>query len=124
MAQSIDKLIINSPYAVPLKHWHYDRENRSFDLEEGRREAGYVIATPQSQAFDDPGIFIPIELVNKIRPRVKQWSENGYAGVTGITKRLLEHWLDPEERKDRRFFFCQLEAMGHRRTSCKEEKRR
>jgi type III restriction enzyme len=46
MAQSIDKLIINSPYAVPLKHWHYDRENRSFDLEEGRREAGYVIATP------------------------------------------------------------------------------
>jgi len=111
MAQSIDKLIINTPYKEPEKHWHYDRENRSFNLNEGRREAGYVIATPQSQAFDDPGIFVPIELVNKIRPRVKQWRESGYAGVTGITKRLLEHWQDQEERKDRRFFFCQLEAI-------------
>ena len=96
---------------MPQKHWHYDRENRSFNLEDGRRDAGYVIATPQSQAFDDPGIFIPIELVNKIRPRVEHWRDNGYAGVTGITKRLLEHWQDPEERKDRRFFFCQLEAI-------------
>lgn len=60
--------------------------------------------------------------MNKIRPRVKQWSENGYAGVTGITKRLLEHWLDPEERKDRRFFFCQLEGdEGERKYSKKEQ---
>ncbi|MEK9195512.1 MAG: DEAD/DEAH box helicase family protein, partial [Patescibacteria group bacterium] len=29
----------------------------------------------------------------------------------GITKRLLTHWQDPEERKDRIFFFCQLEAI-------------
>jgi type III restriction enzyme len=80
----------------------------------GRREAGYVIATPDSKAFDDPGEFIRIKLVNKIRPRVKAWREhptNPYAGVTGITKRLLEHWRDPEQRKDRRFFFCQLEAI-------------
>jgi type III restriction enzyme len=37
--------------------------------------------------------------------------KHGYPGVTGITKRLLQHWQDPEERKDRRFFFCQLEAI-------------
>ena len=30
--------------------------------------------------------------------------------MTGITKRLLEHWRDPEEFDSRRFFFCQLEA--------------
>ena len=24
---------------------------------------------------------------------------------------MLQHWQDPEERKDRRFFFCQLEAI-------------
>jgi type III restriction enzyme len=42
---------------------------------------------------------------------VKKWREEGYPGVTGITKRLLSHWQDPEERKDRRFFFCQLEAI-------------
>ena len=42
---------------------------------------------------------------------MKAWREAGYPGVTGITKRLLEHWSDPEEREDRRFFFCQLEAI-------------
>ena len=108
---TIDKLIINSPYEEPSRHWSYDRENRVFNLADGRREAGYVIASPQSKAFDDPSIFVPIELANKIRPRVKQWRESGYPGITGITKRLLEHWKDPEERKERRFFFCQLEAI-------------
>lgn len=112
MAQKgIDKLIINSPYQVPKYHWQYDRETQWFSKEEGRRPAGYVMATEGSKSFDDPGVFIPIELVNKIRPRVDDWRERGYPGVTGITKRLLDHWQDPEERKDRRFFFCQLEAI-------------
>lgn len=108
---AIDKLIINSPYKEPQKHWFYDRENRDFFIKDGRRPAGYVMATPNSKAFDDPGIFVEIDIVNKIRPRVKAWREAGYPGVTGITKRLIEHWQDPEERKDRRFFFCQLEAI-------------
>lgn len=111
MAGSIDKLIINSPHQEPQQHWFYDRENISFYIKEGRRPAGYVMATPNSKAFDDPGIFVEIDTVNQIRPRVKAWREAGYPGVTGITKRLLEHWQDPEERKDRRFFFCQLEAI-------------
>ncbi len=97
--KNIDKLIINSPHVEPSQHWFYDRENRNFEIKEGHRPAGYVMATPNSKAFDDPSIFIEIELVNKIRPRVKAWRENGYPGVTGITKRLLEHWIDPEERK-------------------------
>ena len=109
--KNIDKLIINSPHQEPQKHWHYDRENRSFSIKNGRRPAGYVMATPNSKAFDDPGIFVEIDIVNKIRPRVKAWRESGYPGVTGITKRLLAHWQDPEERQDRRFFFCQLEAI-------------
>ncbi|MDY6856771.1 MAG: DEAD/DEAH box helicase family protein [Thermodesulfobacteriota bacterium] len=52
-----------------------------------------------------------IELVNKIRPRVKSWRENDYPGVTGITRRLLHHWQDLVEREIRRFFFCQMEAI-------------
>ncbi|MBW1899812.1 MAG: DEAD/DEAH box helicase family protein, partial [Deltaproteobacteria bacterium] len=111
MAKNIDRLIINSPHEEPGQHWFYDRENRDFHIKEGRRPAGYVMATPDSMGFDDPGIFMEIERVNKIRPRVKVWKEAGYPGVTGITKRLLDHWQDPEERKDRRFFFCQLEAI-------------
>ena len=111
MSSSIDKLIINSPYEEPTSHWFYDRDSRDFSIKEGRRPAGYVVATPRSQVFDDPGIFVAITLVNKIRPRVKKWKESGYPGVTGITKRLLDHWQDNSEREDRRLFFCQLEAI-------------
>jgi type III restriction enzyme len=107
----IDKLIINSPFEEPGYFWKYYPETKVFNKEKGRRPAGYVVATPGSTSFDDPGIFVPIPLVNKIRPRVKAWRENQYPGCTGITKRLLEHWYDLEQRDYRRFFFCQLEAI-------------
>jgi len=108
---TIDRLIINSPYEEPSTYWSYDRETRSFSLKSGRRPAGYVIASEGSKAFDDPGIFVELPLVNQIRDRVKAWREAGYPGVTGITKRLLEYWHNTEEREFRRFFFCQLEAI-------------
>jgi len=110
----IDKLIINPPYEEPQHYWKYERETRSFTMEAGRRPAGYVVASEGSKTFDDPGRFIEIPLVNQIRPRVKAWREHPthpYAGVTGITKRLLEHWYNLEERQEHRFFFCQLEAI-------------
>ena len=109
-SRTIGRLIINSPYEEPARHWSYDRTTRLFDLAAGRRLAGYVVASEGSQAFDDPGIFVEIPLVNRIRPRVRAWREAGYPGVTGITKRLLAHWTDPEEFEARRFFFCQMEA--------------
>lgn len=106
----IDKLIINSPYEEPTQYYRYERETRTFHLTEGRRPAGYVIASGESKAFDDPGILVDIPLVNQIRPRVRQWREDGYPGASSITKRLLEYWQDPEEFAIRRFFFCQMEA--------------
>ena len=108
---TIDRLIVNSPYKEPARHWRYERETRTFDLLDGRRPAGYVMASSESRAFDDPGIFVEIPLVNQIRPRVKAWREAGYRGVSAITKRLLEHWCDEESYDIRRFFFCQLEAV-------------
>lgn len=109
--KKIDKLIINSPYIEPQQYWDYIRDTREFVLQQGRRPAGYVVASESSKSFDDPGTFIEIDLVNTIRPRIKKWREDGYPGVTGITKRLLQHWQDPEERIERRFFFCQIEAI-------------
>ncbi len=112
MAQStIDRLIVNKPFEEPGQHWRYERETRLFSLVGGRRPAGYVKASQASQAFDDPGVFVPIELPEQIRPRVKAWRVAGYPGVTSITRRLLEYWTDPEEFQSRRFFFCQLEAI-------------
>ena len=42
---TIDRLIINSPYEEPAQHWRYIRESRTFSLAEGRRPAGYVMAS-------------------------------------------------------------------------------
>jgi type III restriction enzyme len=90
----------------------------SFTLVEGRRPAGYVVASSNRKIINDPGTFIPLPLVSQIRERIKEWREGNaaeniqpYAGVTGITKRLLEHWHNPEEREARRFFYCQLDAI-------------
>lgn len=69
--KQINKLIINSPYEEPQQYWEYIRDTREFVLQEGRRPAGYVVASESSRAFDDPGIFIPIPLVNTIRPRIQ-----------------------------------------------------
>ena len=111
MQPTIDRLIVNSPYDEPAQHWRYDRNTRLFDLAEGRRPAGYVVASQDSRAFDDPGAFVEIALVNRIRPRIKAWREAGYPGASTITRRLLGHWTDPEDFDTRRFFFCQIEAI-------------
>lgn len=111
MPATIDRLIINSPYEEPTQYWSYNPETRDFILKDGRRPAGYLIASERSRSYDDPGEFRQIDLVNSIRPRIKAWREAGYPGVTGITRQLIQYWNDPSERDDRRFFFCQLEAI-------------
>ncbi|MBI6545745.1 MAG: DEAD/DEAH box helicase family protein [Cyanobacteria bacterium NC_groundwater_1444_Ag_S-0.65um_54_12] len=106
-------LIINSPYEEPARHWHYDRPSQQFILLSARRPAGYLLATPGSRNFADPGIFVAIALVNQLRARVKAWRtdrENPYAGVSGITRRLLAYWHTGAERQYP-FFFAQLEAI-------------
>ncbi len=111
MSKVIDQLIINSPYEEPKKHWTYVRESQEFDLKEGRRKSGYWRASARTSAnYDDPGEFVEIELVNKIRPRVAAWREKGYSNITGVTKKLLDYWCLPTAR-DSRLFWCQLEAM-------------
>ena len=48
-------LILNSPFAEPSRYWSYDRKYRIFTQMDGRRPAGYVVASPDAQGFDDPG---------------------------------------------------------------------
>ena len=108
--RKIDRLIINSPYEAPKEHWERVQGTTSyFRRALGRRSAGYIKAG-DTRNPDDPGVFIPIELVNQIRERVDKWRADGYPGITGTTHRLLEHWHNSQER-DHQFFYCQLEAM-------------
>lgn len=108
--QGIEHLIINSPYEEPSRHWEYNHHRMAFELAAGRRPSGYTVASTERRLVNDPGVFVQIPLVNKVRGRVKEWREGGYAGVSGITRQLLEHWRDPEARANR-LFFCQLEAI-------------
>jgi type III restriction enzyme len=106
----IDHLIINAPYDEPTQRWEYNHNRMTFELAEGRRPSGYTVASTTKKLVNDPGVFVQIPLVNQIRGRVKEWRENGYAGVSGVTKQLIEHWRDTEARTNR-LFFCQLEAI-------------
>ena len=106
----IDHLIINSAFREPEHYWKRNDMTQVFEMVAGRRPAGYFIAGQGSNAYNDIGIFTQIEIVNKIRPRVKAWRENGYPGVTGVTKKLLEHWNDKDARQYQ-FFWCQMDAM-------------
>ena len=106
----IDQLIINSAYREPTHHWKYDLNGQTFLRESGRRPAGYFVAGQGSNQYNDIGQFMELPLVNTIRPRVKAWREAGYPGVTGVTKKLLEHWNDKDARQYQ-FFFCQMDAV-------------
>lgn len=106
MSDAPKSLIINSPYDMPVKHWEQDRHGRVLNVIPGRRSAGYEIVDTRNNTRRS----VELELVNRIRPRVDEWRQKGYSGVTVVTRRLLEHWHDRDARQYP-FYFCQLEAI-------------
>jgi type III restriction enzyme len=108
--KQIDKLILCSPYNEPHVHWDRDAQTQEFFQAEGRRPAGYTIASPKSKKGVAVGEFISLPLVNLIRKRIKEWTTDNRPGLTGVTRELLGHWEDNNQRQFP-FFFCQLEAI-------------
>ncbi|MGQ9855012.1 MAG: DEAD/DEAH box helicase family protein, partial [Candidatus Oleimicrobiaceae bacterium] len=105
----VDNPIVNSPFEEPTRYWAYEEGQPV--LKEGRRPAGYYLKArtrgPQAALLEEE--FVPLELVNTIRERVKAWRVRGYPGVTPITRQLLNHWHNPG--RERKLFFCQREAV-------------
>ena len=111
MSLAVDNPILNNPFEEPKEYWIYE-EGQPKRMP-GRRPAGYYFRTGKSQN-GQIGLFAeeqfkPLELVNTIRERVKEWRDGGYKGVTGVTERLLQHWNSPD--RERKLFFCQREAV-------------
>jgi len=108
MTLAVDNPIINTPFEEPSRYWEY-KEGQPF-LIPGRRPAGYYLKArtrgPQLSMFEEE--FVPLELVNSIREKVRNWRERNYPGITPITRQLLNHWNYPE--RERKLFFCQREA--------------
>jgi len=103
--KQIDKLILCSPYKEPHIHWKFEIPSQEFLQAEGRRPAGYTIASSQNM-----GEFIELPMVNLIRGRLSEWKKDGRVGLTGVSRELLCHWEDPNQRHFP-LFFCQLEAI-------------
>lgn len=109
MSLLVDTPILNSPFEEPTRFWER-REGQPVKAT-GRRPAGYFLRPrtrgPQTSLLEEE--FVPLELVNTLRERVRAWREKNYPGVTAVTRHLLNHWRSSD--RERRLFFCQLEAI-------------
>ena len=109
----MESLILNSPYRMPSRHWRYTGPLGGHEDTPGRRRASYVIHDTRGRGNRArlTRREVELKLVNRIRPGVDQWRRDGFPGATPATRQLLSHWREERERDDRRFFFCQLEAI-------------
>ena len=113
--QPVERPILCNPYEEPNGHWVYDTETGEASQNPGRRDAGYWYKTQRTGTEQLQMRFVQEEerddlpLVNALRADVKRWRESNYRNATNVTRELLNHWT--REDKERRLFFCQLEAV-------------
>lgn len=115
----IENPILNSPFREPDRHFRFNDDGITNEIVKGRRNSIYFVPIPRSKRKGKQNSFFDTEwtqdrieenkIVNRIRERVGQWREVGYAGITPTTRRLLQYWSKPE--RDRKLFFCQIEAL-------------
>ena len=115
---TIENPVINSPFQEPQRHFKFTQRGITEDIVEGRRRSEYFIPIPkprkqsredQMALLPDPELREANVFINRVRAQVTAWRNSGYPGVTPTTKRLLEHWNNPENEP--RLFFCQREAV-------------
>jgi type III restriction enzyme len=117
MTAHIEDPILNTPYAVPIRHFRFDDDGITSEVIEERRRSGYFVPIARSrrrgaqQALTEQTADRHEEndFVNQVRGRVDLWRDRGWPGTTATTRWLLQYWSNPE--RERRLFFCQLEAV-------------
>jgi len=87
----IEDPILNPPYEEPSRHFRFGGDGITDEVVSGRRSDGGA--------------------VDLIRARVRLWREAGHPHVTPVTRQLLDHWRGTHHRRERRLFFCQVEAV-------------
>jgi len=116
----IENPVINSPFEEPKRHFRFSVEGITNEILESRRISAYFIpiaapkkkSKPAQLSFETEWTQDRVEenkFINRVRERVKMWRQGGYLGVTKITSRLLEYWINPQ--RERKLFFCQIEAL-------------
>jgi len=116
---AIENPVINSPFGEPRRHFRFAENDITNEIVPGRRRSTYFIpiAKPklkgaQKQGMLDLNIQHRAEenkLINDLRERVSRWRQAGRPYTIAVTRRLLDHWTRPN--RERRLFFCQIEAV-------------
>ncbi|MYA72960.1 restriction endonuclease subunit R, partial [Candidatus Poribacteria bacterium] len=119
---NIDNPVINSPFEEPKRHFKFNARGITEEITNGRRRSEYFMPfpKPKKQSGAVQAAQLQFELpdrdlreanafINSVRTRVAAWRNSGYPGVTPTTRRLLEHWNNPENEP--RLYFCQREAV-------------
>ncbi len=113
----IDNPVINSPFVEPERHFRVVDGQVSGDIEPRRRPSEFFVPVAQPKKKSAAQLALQLgggtrqqsnEVVNEIRQAVGRWRLQGYPHTTAITRELLAYWR--AEDRDRRLFFCQLEA--------------
>ena len=108
----VSRPVLNRPHEEPSRHWRLAGDNTSTGtVIDGRRLSQALVIVPKARAAQGQlEVAAPDEnvLVNRIRNAVRGWRDDGYAGATAATRRLLGHWRS--EANDPRLFFAQVEA--------------
>jgi type III restriction enzyme len=115
----IENPVLNSPFDEPQRHFRFSDDGITDEIDEARRVSQYFIPIPRPRKRNARQLTFETEwtadriqeneFINRVRGRVALWRQGGYAGITSITRRLLDYWRNPE--RERRLFFCQIEAM-------------
>ncbi|MEU5786793.1 BPTD_3080 family restriction endonuclease [Micromonospora purpureochromogenes] len=121
MTGTIENPILNSPYEQPDRYYEIGPQGPTGEIKDGRRPSESFIpiaitkkgkAQFQQGAFDFDATGERREkntLINEIRRDIAKWRRGGdYAGVTPITRKLLQHWAD--SKRENRVIFAQREA--------------
>jgi type III restriction enzyme len=116
----VENPILNSPYEAPARHWKFDDDGITDEVEDGRRPSAYFMpipATKRRQAAQAELEFVEwtkdrieeTRFVNVVRVAVDRWRLEHWPGATATTRLLLEYWTDRD--REHRLFFCQIEAI-------------
>ena len=124
-----ERPILNSPYAVPSRHWELDPDgqptNRILEL---RRDSKLItpVPKPKKRRRQEPEFVLdatdglstaeqeynPTPIINEIRRYVATWRnlKPEQWQVSPETQRLLQHWRSHDFQSVRPFY-CQIEAV-------------
>ncbi len=116
---TIDNPVINSPFEEPQRHFKFNARGITEEITDGRRRSEYFMPFPKPKKqsgeaqlqfeLPDSDLREANTFINSVRTQVAAWRNSGYPGVTPTTRRLLEHWNNPENEP--RLYFCQREAV-------------